>query len=992
MTAARTHGGRHAPQTDRTRETGAARQPSRTPDLQRLVGNRALGELYAGRGPGISAGAVVDARLASMGPALLQRCRDGREPCPDGVMQCSPEENVPAGLRVGAEDDPYEQEAAAMSAAVMSDLDQDQPEEPPPDSTAPSPEAGEDVPELQAAARPGGPRPATAAVARYVGSLGPGSGRPLPAAARQALEPRFGRDFGGVRVHTDAAAATAARAVNASAFTVGSHIVFGAGRYAPATAAGRALLAHELTHVVQQSGRRDVPAIQRVPWGACPKGKRLSAARPDRYTSAEFQMLSHYRHERGSQGWASNVDKFWEIDAKSWSGEPARMLRQFQKYYVSHKGSVRRRSVRPAGSVRAPGKGKSVLDRIAGSEAAVEFVSAELQPDIIDFRRCEIYDVTTKGLTRAKRVKVLGYATLATRITGRTWTPGRTLPGPGRFNLIREHVPGEVICFGATDLERNPGVLSYEVISTKKKDQKKKKKAKKKGKKPQQKKPQPKKPKKKVQKKAGQAPAAAGGNIGFGIGILSTGGGSGNAGLGVSVMSQGTAYGTVSAGVVYNSSGQAVGAVGASVASGSSSTGAVVAGAGAAKDSTSVSVATAGAGTSSGSTTAGAGTAGLGSSKDDTTAAAGVAGRGPSVGNVGAAAGRSGQGGPQGQAGATAGPQSTGTPGQQGAQAADAPGQEGTQSTGTSGSGAQAGGTPGPTAGDPTTAAEAGPGAGRLGEAADTRTPAAGSAGQAGTAGKYGLPIPGQVPGDVDRAVEQASQMEALLRTASPAQRALMEGLAQRQSSGVYAVSGPEWVKLMMAASVDVKDEDVPRLLELEWRPAKVTAEQLRASIRRVLAKKRKAPAGEPPPAKNTPADAPAAKREPIKTPATQKPGAKERKKDGEQEEPAADRIARLARRAKEAGEYNGTDKPYIVYDKDAKLNTEIPAIVYLVRTDPSLGKRVWVTADVTAVLTQDKNGTRSVHITASSELVEGSGAYYPVNTVRGLKTELSSR
>ncbi|MEV0825088.1 eCIS core domain-containing protein [Nonomuraea rubra] len=956
MTAARAHGGRHAPQTGRTRETGAARQPSRPPDLQRLVGNRALGELYAGRGPGISAGAVVDARLASMGPALLQRCRDGQEPCPGGVMQCSPEENGPAGLRVGAADDPYEQEAAAMSAAVMSDLDQDTPEEPPPNPTAPRPEAGEDVPELQAAARPGGPRPATAAVARYVGSLGPGSGRPLPAATRQALEPRFGRDFGGVRVHADAAAATAARAVNASAFTVGSHIVFGAGRYAPATAAGRALLAHELTHVVQQSGRRDVPAIQRVPWGACPKGKRLSAARPDRYTSAEYQMLSHYRHVRGSRGWASNVDKFWEIDAKSWSGEPARMLRQFQKYYVSHKGPVRRRSVRPAGSVRAPGKGKSVLDRIAGSAAAVEFVSAELQPDIIDFHRCEIYDVTTKGLTRAKRIKVLGYATLATRITGRTWTPGQTLPGPGRFNLIRQHVPGEVICFGATDLERNPGVLSYEVISTKEKDQKKKKKAKKKGKKSQQKKPQQKKPqpKKKVQKKAGQAPATAGGNIGFGIGILSTGGGSGNAGLGISVMSQGTAYGTVSAGVVYNSSGQAVGAVGASVASGSSSTGAIVAGAGAAKDSTSVSVATAGAGTSSGSTTAGAGTAGLGSSKDDTTAAAGVAGRGQSVGNVGAVAGRSGQGGPQGQAGATAGPKSAGTPG--------------------------------PAAGDPTTAAGAGPGAGQLGEAADTHTPAAGSPGQAGTAGKYGLPIPGQVPGDVDRAVEQAAQMEALLRTANPAQRALMEGLVQRQSSGVYAVSGPEWVKLMMAASVDVKDEDVPRLLELEWRPAKVTAEQLRASIRRVLAQKRKTPAAEP-----SAKDA-SSKREPIKTPATQKPGAKERKKNDEKEEPAADRIARLARRAKEAGEYNGTDKPYIIYDKDAKLNTEIPAIVYLVRTDPSLGKQVWATADVTVVLTQDKNGTLSVHITASSEVVEGSGAYYPVNTVRGLKAELGSR
>jgi hypothetical protein len=77
-------------------------------------------------------------------------------------------------------------------------------------------------------------------------------GQPLDTAARAFLEPRFNHDFGRVRVHTDARAARSARAVNAHAFTVGRQIVFGTGEYQPGTNAGIRLLAHELTHIVQQ--------------------------------------------------------------------------------------------------------------------------------------------------------------------------------------------------------------------------------------------------------------------------------------------------------------------------------------------------------------------------------------------------------------------------------------------------------------------------------------------------------------------------------------------------------------------------------------------------------------------------------------------------------------------------------------------------------------------------------------------------------------------
>src|SRR5947209_19412146 len=77
-------------------------------------------------------------------------------------------------------------------------------------------------------------------------------GQPLDTTTRAFMEPRFGHDFSGVRVHTDAKAAESARAVNALAYTVGRDVVFGAGQYSSTTHDGRKLMAHELTHVIQQ--------------------------------------------------------------------------------------------------------------------------------------------------------------------------------------------------------------------------------------------------------------------------------------------------------------------------------------------------------------------------------------------------------------------------------------------------------------------------------------------------------------------------------------------------------------------------------------------------------------------------------------------------------------------------------------------------------------------------------------------------------------------
>jgi len=80
-------------------------------------------------------------------------------------------------------------------------------------------------------------------------------GQPLDRATRDFMEPRFGSDFGGIRIHTGTDAAKSAHAVNALAYTVGSSIVFGTGHYSPHTTTGRRLLAHELVHAVQQTGQ-----------------------------------------------------------------------------------------------------------------------------------------------------------------------------------------------------------------------------------------------------------------------------------------------------------------------------------------------------------------------------------------------------------------------------------------------------------------------------------------------------------------------------------------------------------------------------------------------------------------------------------------------------------------------------------------------------------------------------------------------------------------
>jgi hypothetical protein len=141
-------------------------------------------------------------------------------------------------LTIGLSNDPLEQEADRVADRVMAGS-----------VHSPSRHAS---PQIQRHAGPStdGEALAPPSVERVLA----GSGSSLQPELRKDMEQRFGYDFSWVRVHTGGAAEQSARDVNANAYTVGHDIVFGAGRFAPASPGGQRLIAHELAHVVQQSG------------------------------------------------------------------------------------------------------------------------------------------------------------------------------------------------------------------------------------------------------------------------------------------------------------------------------------------------------------------------------------------------------------------------------------------------------------------------------------------------------------------------------------------------------------------------------------------------------------------------------------------------------------------------------------------------------------------------------------------------------------------
>ena len=157
-------------------------------------------------------------------------------------------------LRIGRPNDRYEQEAERVTETVMR-----MPASVVAGGQGACSGCDEEEKEHIQAQEKSSHRPAvTPEIAARVKGLH-GKGQPLPSSIRAFFEPRFERDFSQVRVHTDTRAATSAWALKARAYTIGRDIVFGAGHYAPGTTTGKKLLAHELTHTVQQGSTPQQP-------------------------------------------------------------------------------------------------------------------------------------------------------------------------------------------------------------------------------------------------------------------------------------------------------------------------------------------------------------------------------------------------------------------------------------------------------------------------------------------------------------------------------------------------------------------------------------------------------------------------------------------------------------------------------------------------------------------------------------------------------------
>lgn len=171
-----------------------------------------------------------------------------------------------AALPVSSPHDPAEREAVSIASAVM---------RMPAPAAEPKPAAGPIAVQRCACGTTGGPCTCRSAIQRDAApaSTAPSAtsdiqrnlsgGSPLPSGVRGFMEPRFNADFSGVRIHTDTQAARLSEGVNANAFTVGNHVFFGRDQYRPDTPKGKELIAHELTHTVQQGASAQPAKVQR---------------------------------------------------------------------------------------------------------------------------------------------------------------------------------------------------------------------------------------------------------------------------------------------------------------------------------------------------------------------------------------------------------------------------------------------------------------------------------------------------------------------------------------------------------------------------------------------------------------------------------------------------------------------------------------------------------------------------------------------------------
>jgi hypothetical protein len=183
-----------------------------------------------------------------------------------GVLRALKAGRIQAKLTAGAPGDPYEQEADRVAEQIMSRTSG-----PVVQRKCAACEAGatckkcsHGAPKIQT--KRDAHEPIDLGSQTTAGILSLGGGQPLPTPVREKFEPQFAHDFSGVRVHTGGSAAALADDMGARAFTFEHNIVFGKGQYGPDSSDGQRLLAHELTHVVQQGAANGPNRVQADWW------------------------------------------------------------------------------------------------------------------------------------------------------------------------------------------------------------------------------------------------------------------------------------------------------------------------------------------------------------------------------------------------------------------------------------------------------------------------------------------------------------------------------------------------------------------------------------------------------------------------------------------------------------------------------------------------------------------------------------------------------
>ncbi len=716
-------------------------------------------------------------------------------------------------------------------------------------------------------------------------------GRPLETGVRRDMESRFGHDFSQVRVHTGASAQASTRDVAAQAYTVGAHIAFGPNRYAPGDARGRHLLAHELAHVIQQgrSGLRlQRRTLKEEPAAGCGICFGMAAlAGIQAHKEIQTAWVLPYLLKRAGAARLAEVP----ITCKGQKRRPDIVLQPSKGKWIIGSIKPARQSYYNDGANVF--KIYSACIKAADPTAIVLPLRVPISGDV------SLMPFPNPGAQGCGTQKFKVNAPDEFGVYGYFCDPGRRelLANPSctcKKKKKKNKKSKQKKSKGKQKKSPKKGSKKSPNKGTKKKPTKRP--AKKTPPKKTKPKSKPKKPAKKGKPK-GSPPTPA--NVGFGLSIFSVSGGAGNAGVGVSILSTSTAYGTAGAGVSVLSDSVAAGAAGAGATVQSDGMGAGVAGAGTSSDSTAIAAGAAGAGSVKKSEGAAAGAAGAGEVEDSELAGAGVAGHGKVKGSQTAGAGSTGSGsmenvqgkgtGASGKADAKDVSGDAGkspAPGQdEGAKSdKDKAGSASDKGSGAGGDGkagigdidkpgqgtevksdaAAAGGDKdktGDSKGSQDKSGEGKSGQEKDGSAGDksagdksdgAATPAkpgdqaaSGSAEKSGGADlqtqieiALGKAAPDSKPEDRKKAAAEAVKINAMLKNASAAQKALLSKLAQQDPTGQYKVPAADWVGTLLKVTEGITEQDLQYLMTLNWQPSNLSPAELRKRVLKALENK----------------------------------------------------------------------------------------------------------------------------------------------------------